>query len=362
MEIITDIDYKSLLMIYVLGLAVTVAIVPLSIKLAYRIGAIDIPKDERRVHNRPVPRIGGVAIFLGVTTAYFVSIRLGFCDYKSISTESLYAILGGGIIIFLLGLIDDLRNIKPWMKLSGQIIAAVLVTLFGVRVEVIGGFLGLDIHSVEGLISIFATIFWIVAITNTINLVDGLDGLAAGVVTIASVCIGYASYINGNYATCFTMISLAGGTMGFLPYNLYPAKTFMGDCGSQYLGFMIATFSIVGPPVKGPTLVALIIPVLALSLPIFDTLFAIMRRLINHKPIMEADKGHIHHRLLKSGMGQRRTVLTMYGICAIMGIAGILFSRKLFVETIGLLIVDFVYLAVVLTDPNRRNPKKTERK
>ena len=354
---VLDINRMDLLMIFMLGFIITLAISPISIKLATKVGAIDIPKDERRIHNRPVPRIGGIGIFCGVSIAYITAINLGLCNYKDVQKEDLYIILAGGILIFIIGLIDDLRDIKPWIKLIGQVVAAAIVASYGVRVNAIGGFIGADRQNIDGVLSVIVTILWIVAITNTINLVDGLDGLAAGVVTISSSCIAYAAYINGNYPTCFTMLSLASSSMGFLPYNLYPAKTFMGDCGSQYLGFMIAAFSIVGPPVKGPTMVALIIPILTLSLPIFDTVFAILRRLINHKPIMEADKGHIHHRLLSAGMGQRRTVLTMYGICAIMGIAGVLFSRQLFVETTGLLIVAFIYLFVVLTDPNRKNPQ-----
>lgn len=353
----SGIEFTDLFLVFAIGFIAALICVPLSIKLASKIGAIDIPTDGRRVHNRPVPRIGGVGIFLGVSFAYVFAISKGFCQYKNVEPRVLYVVLICGALIFALGFIDDLKDISPLTKLIGQIVAAAIVAAYGVRFNAIGGFIGVGKQDVDGALSILMTILWIIAITNTINLVDGLDGLAAGIVTIASACIAYAAYINGNYPTCFTMITLAGGSMGFLPYNLYPAKTFMGDCGSQYLGFMIATFSIVGPPVKGPTLIALIIPVLTLSLPIFDTVFAILRRLINHKPIMEADKGHIHHRLLSSGMGQRRTVLTMYGICAIMGIAGILFSRQLYVETAGLLIVALIYLVVVLTDPNRKNPK-----
>ena len=157
------------------------------------------------------------------------------------------------------------------------------------------------------------------------------------------------------------MIAIAGGALGFLPYNFYPAKTFMGDCGSQYLGFMLASFSILGT-VKSATVVAVLIPSLALFLPIIDTLLAIVRRWINGKPIMQADKGHLHHRLLRSGMGQRRTVLCLYGVCGIMGVAAVLLSRELYVETLGLLAVALLFGYVVLTDVNKTKPHLKEEK
>jgi UDP-GlcNAc:undecaprenyl-phosphate GlcNAc-1-phosphate transferase len=195
-----------------------------------------------------------------------------------------------------------------------------------------------------------------VAITNTINLVDGVDGLAAGISAIASLCIAYVAYIFGYYPACFCLLAVAGGALGFLPYNFYPAKTFMGDGGALFLGFMIANFSIL-EPVKRATLVAVLIPALVLALPIFDTLWAILRRKLNGKSIMEADKEHIHHRLLRTGMGQRRTVLCMYGVCGIMGVAAVLLSRELYVESLGLLAVAATFVLVVLTDMNDLRPR-----
>lgn len=302
--------------------------------------------------------MGGLGIYFGINTGYILAINLGLCDYAGVDDAELYGVFFGGTVMFIVGLIDDVRGMRPMVKLAGQIVSALIVFLAGVRVANIGGFIGGDITTFGGAVSLILTVIWIVAIANTINLIDGLDGLAAGVVAISTCCIAYVAYIHGNYhIACFTMLAMAGGCLGFLPYNFYPAKTFMGDCGSQFLGFMLATFAILGPPVKGATIVALIIPALTLSLPIFDTLFAILRRLVNHKPIMQPDKEHVHHRLLRAGMGQRRTVLCMYGITAVMGTAAVLLSRGLKVETTGLCVIAFAFIYIVMTDPSRKSPK-----
>lgn len=344
--------------IFLTAFAVTLVVTPLSILIAKKTGVMDIPKDERRVHNKPIPRMGGLGLYAGISIAYILAINLGLCDYFGVDEPELYGVFAGGTVMFIVGLIDDIREMKPMVKLAGQIFAALIVFFAGVRVANIGGFVGYNITTFGTALSLVMTVLWIVAIANTINLIDGLDGLAAGVVAISTFCIAYVAYIHGNYhIATFTMLAMAGSCLGFLPYNFFPAKTFMGDCGSQYLGFMLATFAILGPPVKGATIVALIIPALTLSLPIFDTLFAILRRLINHKPIMQPDKEHMHHRLLRAGMGQRRTVLCMYGITAVMGIAAVLFSRGLKVETIGLCVIAFAFIYIVMTDPSRSSPK-----
>ena len=353
-----DVPVQYFWIIPLVAFVITLIVTPISIVVARRTGAMDIPKDSRRVHDRPIPRIGGIGMYVGISVAYLLAVKLGLCDFRGIDDLELYGVFFGGTVMFLVGLIDDVKGMKPLVKLSGQILSAVIVFACGVRVINFGGFIGSNIANIDGALSLIITVLWIIAIANTINLVDGLDGLAAGVVAISTCCIAYVAYIHGNYhIACFTMLAMAGSCLGFLPYNFYPAKTFMGDCGSQYLGFMLATFAILGPPVKGATIVALIIPALTLSLPIFDTLFAILRRLVNHKPIMEADKEHVHHRLMKTGMGQVRTVLCMYGVTAIMGTAAVLFSRDLMVETAGLCIIAFAFIYIIMTDPNRKSPK-----
>ena len=300
-------------LICLVAFGITCIMTPVSIKIALKTGAMDIPKDNRRVHTHPIPRIGGLAIFIGISIAVILEIVMRLYTMKQGQEVDnpqgkLLGVLIGGILIFLLGLIDDLKNLPPVVKLLGQIGCALVSFAFGIRLTFIYQIFGNVTFS--GVICCLVTVLWIVAIVNTINLVDGVDGLAAGIVAIASLCIAYIAYNNGYYTACFAMLAVAGGALGFLPFNFFPAKTFMGDCGSLFLGFMIANISLI-QPMKGATILAVLVPCLVLALPILDTLFAILRRLINRKPIMEADKGHIHHRLMRSGMGQRRTVLCM---------------------------------------------------
>lgn len=316
---------------------------PVAIRIAPKIGAVDIPKDGRRMHTKPMPRFGGMAIFIGTTAA--IAVTLG-------NVHQFQGILLGGVLIYLLGIIDDLKTLSAKVKLVGQIGCASVVYAFGVRILFITNHFGDGGHNYfGGVTGYIITVLWIVGITNTVNLIDGLDGLATGVSAIASLCIAYATYIHGAYPATIAMLAIAGGALGFLPFNFHPAKIFMGDGGSLFLGFMLATLSIVGP-VKSATIMAVIVPVLVLGLPIFDTAFAILRRLVNHRPIMEPDKGHLHHRLMAAGLGQRRTVMTLYGISGVMGVAAVLFSRDLFVETAGLLGIAAMLIYVFLTDAN----------
>ncbi len=357
-----------LLILVIMGIAFlgTVITVPLSIKLAYKTGALDVPDGKRRIHERIVPRIGGIGIFFGASLGIIIPIifnvysgqlnqtglEILLLDHGDMAfsdkDKQLIGILIAGTVVFLFGLLDDYKDLPPWAKLGGQIGAATIAYYFGVKIEFFNIFIDVDIN-MSAVFSYILTVLWIVAITNTINLLDGLDGLAAGTVAIAALFIGYTAYIFGYFQGAFPMMAIAGATIGFLLYNFYPAKTFMGDCGSQYLGFLIGTLAITGT-VKSATLFAVIMPGIALSLPILDTVFAIIRRKIQGKSIMAADKGHFHHRLIKTGMGQRRTVLCMYGITAMMGIASVLYSRGLYIEMVGLIITAAVYVVVVLTD------------
>jgi UDP-GlcNAc:undecaprenyl-phosphate GlcNAc-1-phosphate transferase len=326
--------------IFLMALILSLIFTPVSIWLAPKIGAVDIPKDARRMHTKPIPRFGGMAIFIGTIIAIIF-----FMD----NNQNEMGIIIGGICIYALGVIDDLKGMPAKVKLLGQIGCASIVFAFGIRIQFITNHFGDGQSYLVGFSGFIITIIWIVGITNTVNLIDGLDGLAAGVVIIASLAIGYTAYIHGMYQVTLAMMAIAGGTLGFLPYNFHPAKIFMGDGGSLFLGFMLATFSIMGP-VKGATVVATLVPVLVLGVPIFDTAFAILRRLINKRPIMEADKGHLHHRMMAVGLGQMRTVLMIYGISAVMGIAAILFSRDLFVETIGLVAASSTFIYIYIKD------------
>lgn len=330
----------NFILIFITALVLSLAFTPVAIWLAPKIGAVDIPKDARRMHTKPMPRFGGMAIFLGSIIA--MTIFLG-------NDHRVLGIILGGICIYALGVFDDLKGSPAKVKLLGQIGCASIVFAYGIRIQFITNHFG-DGHSyLVGISGYIITVLWIVGITNTVNLIDGLDGLAAGVSAIASLAIAYTAYIHGMYEVALAMLAIAGGAIGFLPYNFHPAKIFMGDSGSLFLGFMLATLSIMGP-VKGATIFATLVPVLVLGIPIFDTAFAILRRIVNKRPIMEADKGHLHHRMMAVGLGQRRTVLMIYGISGIMGTAAILYSRDLFMETIGLVIIAATFIYIYITD------------
>jgi UDP-GlcNAc:undecaprenyl-phosphate GlcNAc-1-phosphate transferase len=206
-------------------------------------------------------------------------------------------------------------------------------------------------------------VLWIVGITNAVNLMDGLDGLAAGSVAIMSLCRAYIAYIHGvrlgSMPVCIALVAVAGGCIGFLPYNFSPAKTFMGDGGALYLGYMIAVLSVISP-LKRATVVGALIPMLTLAVPIFDTAFAMLRRVLRHESIMKADKGHLHHHLMAAGFGQRRSVLIMYGIVGIMGEVAILISRELYKDAIPLFLIALLYLGIIIV-PKRTGNKGIKR-
>lgn len=324
---------------------VALIVTPFAIKLAPKIGAMDIPKDERRMHSKAMPRFGGLAIFAGII------VPLACFSFRDTGVTS---IMIGCIMIYILGVIDDLKTLKPFVKLVGQVVCAAALYFQGIRIEFITNYFG-EGSMVFGDIACFLiTTLWIVAITNAVNLIDGLDGLAAGIAAISALCIGYVAYIHGQYITTLSMMVIAGAALGFLPYNFHPAKTFMGDSGSQLLGFAIAAFSIIGT-VKSSTVVVVIIPALVMGLPIFDTLMAIIRRTMRRQSFATADKEHFHHRIMRAGYGQRRSVMLMYCISAIMGIVAVLYSRGYTVEYLGLLAVEAMLIYVLLSDTSNRS-------
>lgn len=339
--------YNTLWITFLVALAASILVTPVAIRLAPKIGAVDIPLDNRRMHTKTMPRFGGLAIFAGSTTAMLIFLKF---DPRVVT------IVMGGALIYILGVIDDIKHLSAKVKFLGQTFVALIMYVNGIRIEFLTNFFGEGNSQLGDVLCFIITMVWIVGITNTVNLIDGLDGLAAGTAAIASLCIAYTAYIHGTYLAAGAMLALAGATLGFLPYNFYPAKIFMGDGGSLYLGFMLATLSVLGT-VKSATLVTMIIPVLVLGVPIFDTFFAIFRRFVNKRPIMEADKGHLHHRLMKLGYGQRRATLMLYGITAIMGVAAVLFSRGLYVETLGLTAITFMYIYIFLTDAQHTVPQ-----
>lgn len=345
--------YDELWLTFILAFLIAMAFSPIAIRVAYRIGAIDIPKDGRRMHTRAMPRFGGLAIFMGTMCS-----MMAFLTFD----RQIVGVMIGGTLMYILGVIDDLKNLPAKVKFMGQIAIALLMYAWGLRIDFLTNFFGEgNLEFAGGPAAVFLTVIWIVGITNTVNLIDGLDGLAAGTSAISALCLAYVAYIFGQYLPAAAFLALAGGILGFLPFNFYPAKIFMGDGGSLFLGFMLASLSIVGLT-KGAAAIAFSVPVFVLGLPIFDTAFAIFRRMVNHRPIMEADKGHLHHRLMNLGYGQRRATLMLYGVSAIVGVAAVMFSRNLNVEGLGLVAVAMMQIYIFLTDPNHVLPQiKQER-
>ncbi|MFF2178520.1 glycosyltransferase family 4 protein [Lysinibacillus sp. NPDC058147] len=308
--------YVSIIAAFVASILLT----PLVKRLAFRIGAVDAP-NYRKVHARIMPRLGGLAIFLAFLIA--VAIFQPILIYNENGSDFLLAIIIGACIIVATGVIDDMREISAKAKLIGQLAAALIVIFVGgIQIEMVNlPFFG-ELNF--GLLSIPLTILWIVGITNAINLIDGLDGLAAGVSTIALITLAVMAFIMSNMFVLAIAAILAAATFGFLFYNFHPAKIFMGDTGALFLGFMISVLALLG--FKNITVVTLIIPVIILGVPISDTFFAIVRRVRMKKKWSDPDKSHLHHRLLDMGFTHRQTVLLIYGIAVMFGLAAIIFS------------------------------------
>ena len=303
---------------FFVAVGAALVLTPAVIYLAAKTGAMDAP-DARKVHKKPIPRIGGIGIY----TAFMIAVMM-VMDSGIFAGEIAYdtaGLLFGGSLIALLGVADDYKNLPAKVKLVGQILAAaVTVVIFDVRIDFVtdpfGDYLYLEYLAVP------VTLFWFVGLTNTVNLIDGLDGLAAGVAVIASVTIFLVALEGNIIPVAVLTAALAGAAFGFLYYNFNPARIFMGDSGSMFLGFMLAGISVIGA-VKSTATIALIVPILALGLPIMDTTFAIVRRYRGGVPIFKPDKGHLHHRLLDLGFTQRQAVLLMYVISAVLGLCAV---------------------------------------
>lgn len=308
----------NILITFVLAALTSAILTPITIKLAYKVGAVDIPKDARRIHSKTMPRMGGLAFILG----FFVSIIYMLLTGGIADTTNLFGFFIGLAIIASVGFLDDVYQLKAWQKLIAQMVAAIVVIASGLRICYIN-IPFLTLYGLNDILSIIITFGWIIGVTNALNLIDGLDGLATGVSAISTLSLSVIFILNGSGELPLLLtIALLGGLIGFLPYNFNPAKTFMGDVGSNSLGFILATVSMIGMA-KTYTFMAIILPVVILGLPIFDTLFAIFRRISHHKSIMEADRGHLHHRLIDAGLTQKQAVLVLYAVTAILGILAV---------------------------------------
>ncbi|GEM_PF-1895253 len=295
-------DFLRLLFTIIVAFLLSYAGTPIAKMLAFKIGAVDIPKDSRRMHKKPIARLGGIAIFFG-----FIISMLCFGEI----TTGMQGILIGSIIIVVLGIFDDIYALNALIKFIVQIGAALIVVLHGVRIDHISSFgLASTPYISFGIWAIPITIFWIVGVTNAVNLIDGLDGLAAGVATISTVSVFAISLITRETNVAIVTAAIAGAGFGFLPYNIHPAKIFMGDTGSTFLGFILGCVSVMGL-FKSYTVISMAVPFLILGLPLFDTAFAIIRRILQGKSPMAPDRGHIHHRLIDLGFDQKQTVVIL---------------------------------------------------
>ncbi len=301
---------------------------------AERVGAIDVPRDGRRVHDHPIPRMGGLAIFVG-----FVVSMILFVSF----TTPVLGLLLGALIIAAMGAVDDIVNLRPWIKLSIQIIAALVAIRCGIIFNAVSNpnFMS-DIGTIPiGSLSIPLTVLWIVGCTNAVNLIDGLDGLACGVSAISSLTMMIVSLFVADANTTFILAALCGACVGFIPYNLNPAKIFMGDVGSQFLGFVLACVSVMGL-FKLHTMITFLVPVLAMAIPLADTVFAFFRRIVHGQSPFHADKGHFHHRLLAMGLSQKQAVAVLYGVSAVMGLVAVLLTGRDTLQRIICVVAAFV--------------------
>ncbi|RMC24981.1 MULTISPECIES: glycosyltransferase family 4 protein [unclassified Lactobacillus] len=324
------------------------AITPFIRRLAFVLGAVDIP-NARRVNKKPMPTLGGLGIFVTYNIGTFVLLREQF------PTHEAFSVLLASSVIVLTGIIDDILELKPRQKMFGILIGALIIYfLAGIKMNVLNlPFLNKQINL--GWWSLPITIFWILALTNAVDLIDGLDGLADGVSLISLITMGIVGYFFLHTDQLYIPIScfmLAACLLGFLPYNFHPAKMFLGDTGALYIGFMIAVFSLKG--LKNVTFISLLVPITILGVPITDTIYAMIRRKLNHQPVSRADKHHLHHQLMKMGLTHRQTVLAIYSLSLIFSfisllfllspiwgmwllIAGLVVALEIFVESIGLL-------------------------
>lgn len=331
--------WLKVLLAIAVAAAVAFGATPIVKTFATRVGAIDVPDHKRRIHDHPIPRMGGMAIFLGFIISVLLFVRID---------APVQGILIGAVIIVATGVVDDIIQMKWYIKLLAQVLAAVIAIAHGV---VIQGFMNPNVFSPHetlvtiGILSIPITLFWIVGITNAVNLIDGLDGLACGVSAISSVTMLAAALMVAEPNVALILAALAGGCLGFIPYNLNPAKIFMGDTGALLLGYVLATVSILGL-FKFYAVMTFLVPVLALALPLFDTLFAIVRRLLRGQNPMTPDRGHLHHRLIDHGLSQKQAVAVLYSLSAMLGLTAVVICTTGKLRML-LLIVDLVIAAAV---------------
>lgn len=348
---IDAISLVYILLAFLVAALVSFGMTPVVKVFAGKIGAIDIPKDNRRMHDHPLPRLGGLAIFFAFLVSVLIFVPLD---------NTWKATLLGAVIIVILGIFDDVYRLKPLPKFIVQIIAALIPALSGLQIDFFtnfnNGFINL------GALSVPITVFWIVGMTNAVNFIDGLDALACGVSSIACFSLLCISLITGQTEITIITAALTGACIGFLPYNFNPSKIIMGDTGSTFLGYILAVISVDGL-FKFYTIISFAVPFLILGIPIFDTAFAIVRRVAKGRTPWSPDRGHLHHRLIDMGFSQKQSVAIIYAVSIVCSIAAVLLTTsgtvKAIVFVITALIVSMLAGKLFLTD-DKKEEKKTE--
>lgn len=340
-------------MVFIIAFVIAWLLTPYVAALAVKLGALDLP-NERKVHQEPVPRLGGLAIWGAIVGAlilifvyhYFLPGRISL----NLTTE-FSGIFIGSFIMLLVGLADDIFNLSPLFKFSGQFVAALVLVAFGVKMEFIGNPFGAAGSLFYlGNIGIVLTIFWVVAFSNIINFIDGLDGLAAGVCAIAGLTFFAFAWQTGQIVTAYISLAIAGSSLGFLRHNFHPAKIFMGDSGSLFLGFVFGALT-VDSVMKSVAAVTLFAPLIIMGVPILDATLAILRRYLNRQPVTQADRDHLHHRLLRRGLSHKQAVIFIYIWSAALSALGLIFkflpaSQKYFIIFVGLFLT-FLFAELV---------------
>lgn len=343
---------------FLLAFITAYVITPYTIRLSKKIGALDVPSEKRKIHTGAIPRLGGLAVIAGftVSTIYLLivmnlenTLTLGGYDNYG------YKLLGfflGAIVLSIFCFIDDWKGIPAYVKLLGQTLSAVIVVLFGLKMDSI---VVSHLHTIidSQIILKILTVTWIVGITNAINLIDGLDGLSSGVGIISCFSLLMIFTLNNSPLISILLITaLAGALTGFLPFNFNPAKTFIGDTGSNFLGYSLSIIAILGTA-KTYTAIVLIAPILVLALPIFDTSFAIVRRIIMQKSlkaVFKADRGHLHHKLIDKGYTQKQAVLILYGISATFGLFAVILIDSGFWKAMSFALLVVAIIAIGYKD------------
>ncbi len=336
-------DWLLYIAAFSIAFGVCLLTAPLAKKVAVKLGAIDYPK-SRGLNKEPMPLMGGLAMVFG----FFAALIIVSPFLYNLPKRQFLGFIIGGVIIVLTGMLDDTYELGPKAKFSAQLVAAIVVVISGTRLD----FVMYPLWEYLKNFSPILTVIWIVGIINAVNLIDGVDGLAAGVTAIASTCLMILCIISGTELAVVLTAALAGSCLGFLPRNFSPAEIYMGDTGSTFLGYVLGVSSCIGV-FKSYAILSIVIAVLAMALPILDTAFAIIRRAVHHKPIMMADRGHLHHRLIDSGYSHRQAVIILYGLSFVSAVVAILIAIQDYRATIVVAIF-FIILIIMLYTYRKR--------